>query len=99
MSTLAEYKMQEPDNNQVEGPESPEETNTDLIEEVDDLGVDIADIPPRRLQPVRGAPGDGEWLWAGIRGDRVTRSVEANAAVSLGGRRLAAARGAATVPC
>ena len=62
-------------------------------------GVDIADIPPRRLQPVRGAPGDGEWLWAGIQGDRVTRSVEANAAVSLGGRRLAAARGAATVPC
>lgn len=45
MSTLAEYKMQEPDNNQVEGPESPEETNTDLIEEVDDLGVDIPDIP------------------------------------------------------
>lgn len=62
-------------------------------------GVDIADIPPRRLQPVRGAPGDGEWLWAGIRGDRVIRPVEANAAVSLGSRRLAAAGGAATVPC
>lgn len=45
MPTLAEYQMQEPDNNQVEAPENLEETNTDLVEEVDDLGVDIPDIP------------------------------------------------------
>jgi inner membrane protein len=62
-------------------------------------GVEIADIPPRRLQPVRGASGDRGWLWAGIRGDRVIRPVEANAAVSLGRRRLAAAHSEATVPC
>ena len=45
MPTLAEYKMQEPENNQVEGPKDSEEIKVDSIEEVDDLGVDIPDIP------------------------------------------------------
>ena len=36
MPTLAEYKMQEPENNQAEEPKDSEEIKGDLIEEVDD---------------------------------------------------------------
>lgn len=45
MPTLAEYKMQEPDNNQVEEPKVSEETEENPIEEIEDLGVDVPDIP------------------------------------------------------
>jgi len=45
MPTLAEYKMEEPENNQVEASENKEEIKADLIEEVDELAVDIPDIP------------------------------------------------------
>ncbi len=54
-------------------------------------GEKVADIPPQRLRPVRGAPGDGGWLWAGVRGDRAVRPVEADAVVSLADPRLASA--------
>jgi len=47
MPTLSEYKMQEPDQNQVETPENKEEIQGDLVEESleDDLGVEVPDIP------------------------------------------------------
>lgn len=47
MPTLTQYKMEEPDQNQVEVPESQEEIQGGLVEESleDDLGVDIPDIP------------------------------------------------------
>jgi cell division GTPase FtsZ len=45
MPTLAEYKMQEPDDNQVEELKTSEETEENEIEEVEDLGVDVPDIP------------------------------------------------------
>lgn len=47
MPTLSEYKMQEPDQNQVEVPENKEEIESSLIEKPleDDLGVDVPDIP------------------------------------------------------
>tara|TARA_Y100000004_G_scaffold78163_1_gene87979 strand:+ start:147 stop:1358 length:1212 start_codon:yes stop_codon:yes gene_type:complete len=47
MPTLTQYKMEEPDQNQVEAPESQEEIQGGLVEEPleDDLGVDIPDIP------------------------------------------------------
>lgn len=62
-------------------------------------GSEIVDIPPQRLEPVRGAPGDGEWLWAGVRGDRAIRPIEADAAIPLDRLRVAAAPGKAAVPC
>lgn len=62
-------------------------------------GSEIVDIPPRRLEPVRGAPGDGEWLWAGVRGDPMIRPIEADAAIPLKNMRVASAPGAAAVPC
>ena len=47
MPTLAEYKMEEPDQNQVEAPENKEEIQGELVEEPleDELAVDIPDIP------------------------------------------------------
>ena len=45
MPTLAEYKMQEPDNSQVEELKDLEATEENLTEEVEDLGVDVPDIP------------------------------------------------------
>ncbi len=62
-------------------------------------GTEIVDIPPRRLEPVRGAPGDGEWLWAGVRGDPTIRPIEADAAIPLKNLRVAAAPGTSAVPC
>ena len=52
MPTLSEYKMEEPDQNQVEAPENKEEIQGGLIEESleDDLAVDIPDIPLPSLE-------------------------------------------------
>jgi len=62
-------------------------------------GTEIVDVPPRRLEPVRGAPGDGDWLWAGVRGDPTIRPIEAEAAIPMKNLRVAAAPGRAAVPC
>ena len=45
MPTLAEYKMEEPDNNQVETPEKTDGVEESIVEEVDELAVDVPDIP------------------------------------------------------
>jgi len=52
MPTLTQYKMEEPDQNQVEAPENKEEIQGELVEESleDDLGVDIPDIPLPSLE-------------------------------------------------
>ncbi len=52
MPTLTQYKMEEPDQNQVEAPENKEEIQGGLVEESleDDLGVDIPDIPLPSLE-------------------------------------------------
>ena len=52
MPTLAEYKMEEPDQNQVEAPENKEEIQGELVEEPleDELAVDIPDIPLPSLE-------------------------------------------------
>jgi cell division GTPase FtsZ len=52
MPTLTQYKMEEPDQNQVEVPENKEEIQGGLVEESleDDLGVDIPDIPLPSLE-------------------------------------------------
>ncbi len=62
-------------------------------------GTEFVDSPPRRLEPVRGAPGDREWLWAGVRGNRVIRPIEADAAVPMSTLRVATAPGTSAVPC
>jgi cell division GTPase FtsZ len=45
MPTLNQYKMEEPNNEKVEASENLEKIEDNLIEEVDDLAVDIPDIP------------------------------------------------------
>ena len=45
MPTLAEYKMEDPDNNQVNAPEKTEGVEENITEEVDELAVDVPDIP------------------------------------------------------
>jgi len=64
MPTLAEYKMQEPENNQVEGPKDSEEIKKGLIEEVDDLGVDVPDIPLPSAQDVAESEIKDEFVGA-----------------------------------
>ena len=56
MPTLAEYKMEEPDQNQVEAPENKEEIQGELVEEPleDELAVDIPDIPLPSLEVSTG---------------------------------------------
>jgi inner membrane protein len=62
-------------------------------------GAAIVDMPPQRLKPIRGAPGDGEWLLAGVRGDRALRPTEADAMMPLDNLSVAAAPGTATASC
>ena len=64
MPTLAEYKMQEPDNNQTEGPKDSEEIKEGLIEEVDDLGVDVPDIPLPSAQDAAESEIEDEFVGA-----------------------------------
>ena len=45
MPTLAEYKMEEPNDNQVETPKTIDGAEEDIVVEVDELAVDIPDIP------------------------------------------------------
>jgi len=46
-------------------------------------GSGLAPSGPHRLPTVRRAPGDFEWIWAGIRGMAAPRPAEADAAVNL----------------
>lgn len=51
----------------------------------------ITPTTPRRVGAVRQLPGDLEWLWAGIRGQKTVRPVERAALVTDGKIRLATA--------
>lgn len=53
-----------------------------VVAEHRDGAVVVAD--PRRVRSPRSAPGDVEWLWAGIRGQRFVRPAESAAVVSPG---------------
>jgi cell division GTPase FtsZ len=64
MPTLAEYKMQEPENTQAKEPKDSEEIKGDLIEEVDDTGVDIPDIPLPTAQDAADAAIEDEFAGA-----------------------------------
>jgi inner membrane protein len=46
-------------------------------------GSGLTPSDPRRLPTVRNAPGDLDWVWAGVRGEAVPRPAEAAQAVNL----------------
>lgn len=62
-------------------------------------GAGFAETPPRRLRVERVAPGDWDWLWAGVKGRRVLRPAESGDAVALTAGAQARAKALSGSPC
>lgn len=57
------------------------------------------ETPPRRLRVERTAPGDWNWLWAGVMGRRTIRPAEADDAVELTAGAQASTKALPGAPC